>query len=126
MFGGSTPNLQLQLRYGATTQASAYVGNLALAASNVSTFTFTNSNNVSNLVIGTLANTAQEDSFIAMEMNVDPSGSNAARITGTQGGQLRMGVFGGCSSVSQVYDSLVLTPSAGNMTGRISIYGYAK
>lgn len=126
MWGGSTPTLKLQLRYGSTTQTSGYVGNLALAAANVSTFTFTNSNNTSDLAIGTLSNTAQEDSYIAMEMNVDPSGSNAARLTGTHGGQLRMGVFGGASSVSQTYDSLVLTPSAGTFTGRISIYGYAK
>jgi hypothetical protein len=126
IYGSANSDLQLQFRYGTTTQTSSYSGNLAIAAPNVSSFTFVNSNNTAQLVVGRLANTAQEDSYIAMELNVDASGSNYARVTGTQGGQNPMGVFGGNVASSQTYTSLVLKPSTGTMTGRISLYGYAK
>jgi hypothetical protein len=124
-YASSAVDLQLQFRYGSTTVSSGYSGNLATAASNVSTFSFTNSNGSNQLTIGKLPNTANEDAFTAMEINVDPAG-NYARVTGTQGGQNPMGVFGGNVYTSQVYTSLVLKPASGTMTGKLSIYGYKK
>jgi len=126
IYGSTNSDLQAQFRYSSTTITAGYNGNLAIAAPNVSSFSFVNSSNTAQLTVGRLTNTAQEDSYFAMELNVDPSGSNYARITGTQGGQNPMGVFGGNVANQQIYTSLVLKPSSGTMTGRISIYGYAK
>lgn len=126
LWGGSTPYLQVQLRTATTTQGNNYYGNLALASAVATSFSFTASNNTSYWTIGLLSNTSQEDTYIAADFNVDPSGSNGARIAGTHGGQSRMGVFGGGISNTATYTSLVLTPSVGTMTGRLSFYGYAK
>lgn len=126
IFGSSSADLQAQFRYSSTTITAGYYGNLATAASNASADTFTNSSNASQLTVGKYSNTAQEDTYFAMELNVDPSGSNTARLTGTYGGQNGMGMFGGSVANQQIYTSLVLKPSTGTMTGRISIYGYAK
>ena len=122
-YASAAVDLHLQFRYASTTVTAGYSGNLATAASNVSAFTFTNSNSSSQLTIGKLPNTASEDSFTSMFINVD-SASNYARVTGTQGGQNPMGVFGGNVTSAQVYTSLVLKPASGTMTGRLSMFGY--
>jgi hypothetical protein len=126
---GSTGSndLGFQFRYGSTTQAASYYGTTTKFTS--ATPTFTGSSNTSSFtMLQDISTTGQPGSASAYINNVGNT-SEQATIYGTgiegatPGGA---NIFGCMQLTAQTYTGFILTPSAGTMTGEVTIYGLAK
>jgi len=121
----STPanQLQIQMRYGATTLTSTYYGQVAISAYNVGTISTFGSNNASQMTLTNAANSAY------VTLNVGNVGNSSQKaifhgtgfdVQGTQGYWI-----GGQTDTTQTYTGFLLKSSSSNITGVVSVYGLA-
>jgi hypothetical protein len=119
-------DIQFQWRYGSTTEASAYYGSTTKFTSSAN---FVQSSNTAEFTLAEQAGTStQPGSFSAWVTNAGQT-SQYPLIHGTGiEGQTPGGVFiFGCFEFNaRTYTGFLLKPSAGTMTGEVSIYGLAK
>jgi len=119
-------DLQLQLRYGSTTQAAAYYGSTTTFTSST---VYQQSSNAAQFTMASLISKAGQTGSAAFYVNGVGNTSEQASIYGngteaeTPGGAY---IFGCWAGTAQTYTGFLLKPSAGTMTGEVSIYGLAK
>jgi hypothetical protein len=123
-----TDSLQMQLRYGSTTQTSGYYGGSLRNAYNSSTFTNTTSTNATQYTIHNYIGAATYGfSGVMWVQRIDGSTSQVPHYFGqgyenTNGNQV---VFGG-NAQPQAYTGILLKSSSSNITGNVVVYGLAK
>ena len=119
-------DLQLQLRYGSTTQAAAYYGSTTTFTSST---VYQQSSNAAQFTMASLISKAGQTGSAVFYVNGVGNTSEQASIYGngtegeTPGGAY---IFGCWAGTAQTYTGFLLKPSAGTMTGEVSIYGLAK
>ena len=121
-----TDDLQLQLRYGSTTQAAAYYGSTTTFTSST---VYQQSTNAAQFTMASLISKTGQTGSAVFYVNGVGNTSEQASIYGngtegeTPGGAY---IFGCWAGTAQTYTGFLLKPSAGTMTGEVSIYGLAK
>jgi len=121
-----TDDLQLQLRYGSTTQAASYYGSTTTFTSST---VYQQSSNAAQFTMASLISKAGQTGSAVFYVNGVGNTSEQASIYGngtegeTPGGAY---IFGCWAGTAQTYTGFLLKPSAGTMTGEVSIYGLAK
>jgi hypothetical protein len=119
-------DLQMQLRVGASTTTSNYFGT---TVRNTTSAIFANSANVSQFTLAdNIGKTNQPDQLNFIITNVGnsseiPTYSGTGVEGETPGGVILMG---GTNMTAATYTGILLKPSAGTMTGEVTIYGLAK
>lgn len=119
-------DLQLQLRYGSTTQAAAYYGSTTTFTSGT---VYQQSSNAAQFTMASLISKTGQTGSAVFYVNGVGNTSEQASIYGngtegeTPGGAY---IFGCWAGTAQTYTGFLLKPSAGTMTGEVSIYGLAK
>ena len=119
-------DLQMQLRVGASTTTSNYFGT---TVRNTTSAIFANSANVSQFTLAdNIGKANQPDQLNFIITNVGnsseiPTYSGTGVEGETPGGVILMG---GTNMTAATYTGILLKPSAGTMTGEVTIYGLAK
>ena len=119
-------DLQLQLRYGSTTQAASYYGSTTTFTSST---VYQQSSNTAQFTMASLISKTGQVGSCAFYVNNVGNASEPATIYGTgMEGETPGGayIFGCLQLSAQTYTGFLLKPSAGTMTGEVSIYGLAK
>ena len=122
----STDELQMQMRYGTTTQAASYLG----ASRGVDS-----SGTLTNVLTGSLAHfriwerigSSATPSSVSLTMNQVGNSSQAPQWhgTGVYGNTPYSYFTGGENTSNQTYTGFLLKSSASNITGAVSVYGLA-
>jgi len=115
--------LQIQLRYGATTLTSTYFGQVMISAYNTGTLGSNGQTNTSQFTLTNATNSAY------VTLNVGNVGSSSQKaimhgtgfdVQGTQGYWI-----GGQTDATQTFTGFLLKSSSSNITGVVSVYGLA-
>jgi hypothetical protein len=124
--GTDTNTLILQLRYaGPTTQASTYFGaNFAMPSN--SAVVLTGSHSASGMGLATATGASTSPSAGQITFGLVGNSSQKSRFYGTWVDNNGTGYsFGGLQDTARTYTGFILSASASNITGTISVYGLA-
>jgi hypothetical protein len=126
----SSSTMQMQMRYGGTTNTGAnYNGNLLHATRANTTITNLAQSSTTEFTLSNQCGDASQSNSMSMTfVGVGNASENASWSgTGTSGnGAYGASFYGGSTHLSQTYDGFLLKASASNITGVVSIYGLAK
>jgi hypothetical protein len=125
----ASDDLQLQFRYGGTTQNSNYYGNSIYSIFSSATVSNTNTNNGSALTLHTDTGSTSVDPLSGF-LHFTRVGQSSQKPT--VNGELfyingaSSGFPSGCVATANTYDGFTLKSSSTNVSGIVSIYGLAK
>ena len=122
-------DLQMQMRYGSTTQTSGYNGNLISTVRATSTITNTNQNVASEFTLGLVSGDITESNSYQMVFTRVGNSSEEPLWSGTGvlgASSYGSAFIGGSLHTAQTYTGLLLKSSSSNITGIVSVYGLAK
>lgn len=121
-------DLQLQGVYSGTTQAASYYGSSLMYPYTGTTLTITGSNNASQLTLS--PETGASGSATSGFFTYNDAGSGSffnvqGAVNANQASNQPM-VFGGGTVATRTYTGFILKTSSSNVTGTVSVYGWAK
>ena len=122
-----TDDLLLQLRYGSTTQATSYYGASGYTNIGATSGTTTTANATSFKIMDEIGTTTYPSAFSLTFVRVgNASEPGAFHGTSWSGYNYYIHYTGGTVDSAQTYTGIRLLTSSSNITGVISVYGYAK
>lgn len=127
IYGTALDDLQLQFRYGSTTQTANYYGG-ANTCNYLGTAGTTGTNNLAHLLVSTEIGNSTYPSTLAFYVTRVGDATDVPMVQGTNWSSYNsiFSAFGGYNSTARVYTGLRFTSSSGNIWGVVSVYGYAK
>jgi hypothetical protein len=128
--GSSADDLQMQMRYGSTTQTgNVYNGNSINSARSTTTLTNTSMDDVNPFTIALNSGDVNQRSALTINFTNVGNASENARFYGIGHiGATNYGAvwFGGGVFANQTYTGFLFKTSSGNITGVVTVYGLAK
>lgn len=125
-----TDDLQMQMRYGSSTETGLnYNGNLINTTRTSATITNTNQSDLTQFTIGTVSGDTNYISNYTINFNYVGNASERAMFNGIgTSGNSEFGAvwFGGAVHTPRTYTGILLKSSSSNITGAVSVYGLAK
>ena len=129
IYSAVSDDMQIQMRYGTTTQASGYYGMSYGAAFNAAALTFKGQSNTSQLTLWESTGASGYGSSGTITVTQVGNGSRRPYISGyAMNGDNNYGAsnFGGLLDASQTFTGFLLKSSSSNITGTVAVYGLAK